>query len=157
MAGLFAGFPRCRFVTPSLVLFIMGYFGPMPLVSQYIYTLVLRTELKAANVTLTPNDRLIPCENDTSTPQYEVQMRAQSKSSMILMGTTLSSSLPAMLMILFWGPLSDKWGRKPILLIAYVGAIAQVIFDFFGIVYSKNLTAMGQLYTICMICVKLCD
>ena len=108
MARLFAKFPRCLFVTPSVVLFLMNYFGPSPLVSQYIYTLVLKTELAASNMTLTPNHRLIPCENNTLTPQYQVQIRAQSKSAMILMGNSLCGSLPAMLMILFWGPLSDK-------------------------------------------------
>jgi len=52
---------------------------------------------------------------------------------MILMGNTLCGSLPAMLTVLFWGPLSDKWGRKPILLIAYAGAVAQIIIDFLTI------------------------
>ena len=59
------------------------------------------------------------------------------RASLILMGNTLFSSVPGMLMVLFWGPLSDKWGRKPVLLIAYVGAIAQTIIDFLAIVYSK--------------------
>jgi len=137
MAGLFEGFSCCRFVTPSLVFFILGYFGPMALISQYIYTRVLSAELSAANITLnTTTDRLIPCESNTSTPQYQVQMTAQSKSSLILMGNTLFSSVPGMLMVLFWGPLSDKWGRKPVLLIAYVGAIAQTIIDFLAIVYK---------------------
>ena len=63
----------------------------------------------------------------------KLTLQAQSKTSMILMGNTLCGSLPAMLTVLFWGPLSDKWGRKPILLIAYAGAVAQIIIDFLTI------------------------
>ena len=47
--GLFGGIRSCRFVTPSFVLFVFGYLGPLPLVSQYIYTSILKGVAEEAN------------------------------------------------------------------------------------------------------------
>ena len=77
--GIFAGIRCFRYVTPSVVLFIIGYFSPNPLVSQYVYTRTLHRLALAANVTLTKGHRLIPCSNDTNSSQYTVQMEVSEK------------------------------------------------------------------------------
>ena len=121
MRSLFTGFDGCRYPTPTLILFTNAIFATITLVPQYIYTRELKAEMARVNLTITDDNRLIPCTNDTESPAAAAQIEAQKGAMIVLTGNTLSGTIPAMITILFWGPLSDRWGRKPIILIAYVG------------------------------------
>ena len=138
LSPLFRGVKRFRFVEPSLIFWTIIYILNLPLVSQFIYTQTLLRVEARHNVSLIQagSGRLIPCANDTSSPAYRLQMEAQAESSLVFMIVNLCRVIPALFTVLFWGPISDRKGRKFVILVCYVGVILYAAVNFLAIKYG---------------------
>ena len=60
-------------------------------------------------------------DNSTSDFAKNLSAAAQKKASLILVGKPIVESLIPMILCLFLGPWSDKYGRKKIILFPFIG------------------------------------
>ena len=64
-------------------------------------------------------------------------MEAQSEASIVIMIVNLCRVIPALLTVLFWGPISDRMGRKTVIIACYIGVIVYAGINFLAIRFGE--------------------
>ena len=106
--------PITRLITvePVVILVAFCWTSLSPLLEQYGYAKLAAKE----NVSILPSEGENNCHVNESDPIYVIQQKIQGETSDFVMITMLISSLPNVILLPVFMFLSDKFGRKPILL-----------------------------------------
>ena len=99
-------------VEPVVILVAFCWTSQSPLLEQYGYAKLAAK----ANVSILPSEEENNCNANESDPIYEIQQKIQSQTSDFVMILMLISSLPNVIVLPVFMFLSDRFGRKPILL-----------------------------------------
>ena len=129
--------PRARInVEPVLFLFMFATFLSYSTFQQLVHSLVCQhtlnctlhqnaTIIQPPNTTIQPSNTTIQPSNATSTTCYEspaVEQEVQKETSHWILFVNLASGLPAILMSLFYGSLSDQLGRRTFIILPALGS-----------------------------------
>ena len=127
-------FRRARILTvePVLFLYMFGLFLYLSVGQEYLFNWYGRRMLRNNNFTLPFNFCLstdILNDHINLTSGKKPGDVVQSQASLLSLGTTLLGQLPSIFAALVYGPLTDRIGRKPIMiLIGSSGAISGLLF-----------------------------
>ena len=136
--------PRARInVEPVLFLFMFATFLSYSTFQQLVHSLVCQqtsnctlhqnatiiqpsnTTIQPSNTTIQPSNTTIQPSNTTSTTCREppaVEQEVQNETSHWILFINLASGLPAILMSLFYGSLSDQLGRRIFIILPALGS-----------------------------------
>ena len=125
-------------VEPAILLFFFARFLYLPLYEQYYYVIYGRQVLQ---------DTVFPFPNGSfCLDSAQVDLYAgngsyklvETKSNDLVFYGQIATRLPSILVSIFLGPLSDRIGRKPIIIIAGVGTTLQGILSILIVHYQLN-------------------
>lgn len=112
-------------VEPAIFLFMFARGIFMPLYQQYYYVvygsqLLQNTTFHPPNGTFCVNSTLV--ETYAGNDSYKV---VETYSNTLLIYSQLANRIPSMIVVLFLGPLADRLGRKPVMILAAFGMALQ--------------------------------
>lgn len=126
-------------VEPVLFLYMLGIFTYFPLYEQYYYLRYGVDQLQGTNFTV-PNMSF--CINSSEIDEYGGKGSSnvvESLSSNLLTYGSISNRVLSIIATLIMGPLSDKYGRRLIIIIVAVGMLIQGVFSFFIVYFDLSL------------------
>ena len=112
-------------VEPVLFLYMFSRFFFIPLFQQYFFR-TFGSDLLQNTSFMYPNGSF--CINSSLIDEYSGKngyKTVETNSNNLVLYTQLAVRIPGMVTILILGPLSDRFGRKPILLLALIGTLLQ--------------------------------
>ena len=124
---LYLSFRNARVLTvePVIFLYMFATYLYFPLYEQYFYVRFGTQLLKNSSFPF-PNGSF--CLNSSQIDEYKGNGSyeiVETSSSHLLIYLTLANRIPSIISTLILGPLSDRFGRKPVLLIVACGAVLQ--------------------------------
>lgn len=119
---------RFIIIEPVLAMFLAAYIPSSTLVSQFVYVVVSSrnnlTQLQAkTGQYLNGTDVSEICKSDQFEYIHELQNYVQSQAAELNMILNVSSALPAVLAVLYFGAISDRVGRKIPLILPIIGQL----------------------------------
>lgn len=126
---------RVCMVGPILAVQWFTYMGSMLILQQYAYYIVHKT--KFPNLNNTEND--FTCTTNTSTDEYKLQVQIQQETSNWILYVSLASGIPSVFINLFFTSYSDRFGRKPFIIIASAGLFLRISLCTIGIYLEMDL------------------
>ncbi|XP_069118620.1 lysosomal proton-coupled steroid conjugate and bile acid symporter SLC46A3-like [Argopecten irradians] len=114
-----------RFLLLGLIMMFLIYSNSLAqLVSvQYIYASIHKSSFP--NVSFSTNESA--CQINTTSQMYRDQQTVQKMAAQINIYIELAKGIPGIFSIFLYGSLSDRYGRKPILLIAFTGNMLKCV------------------------------
>ena len=125
-------------VEPAILLFFFARFLYLPLYEQYYYISYGRQILQNTSFPF-PNSSF--CLNSAQVDLYSGNgsyKLVETKSNNLVFYGQLATRIPSILVSIFLGPLSDRIGRKPIIIIAGIGTTLQGVLSVFIVHYQWN-------------------
>ena len=116
-------------VEPLIVLYLFTWSFYLPLYQQYYYSRFGSSLLENTSFPF-PNDSQSFCLNDSQIEKYGGHSKSilvQSLSNSLVTYGQLANRLPSILIVLIIGPISDWFGRKPVLLASAIGLVLQAV------------------------------
>ena len=139
--SLFVAFRNSHIVTiePVVFLYMLGTYLYFPLYQQYYYLRYGVDQLEETNFTL-PNSSF--CLNSTEIDEYGgngTHKIVEKLSDNLLTYGSLCNRLLSLIATLIMGPLSDKYGRRLVIIIVATGMLLQGIISLFIVHYHLSL------------------
>ncbi|XP_033735176.1 solute carrier family 46 member 3-like [Pecten maximus] len=103
--------------------------------AQYIYAYLRKS--KFPNVSFHTNEA--ECQINTTSQLYRDQQTVQKLAAQLNIYLVLAKGIPAICCIFFYGSLSDRYGRKPILLITFMGNMIKCVLTTLGTYFDWNI------------------
>ena len=133
---IFLSFRKAKILTvePVIFLYMFGTYLYFPLYQQYFFSQFAKQEI--GNSSLLPNETYY-CLTSNETDKYGgngTSTIVETLSSYLSIYVSLGNQLPSIIFTLICGPLSDRFGRRPLIMIVAVGTILQGLLSL-GIVY----------------------
>ena len=139
--SLFLAFRNAHIVTvePVVFLYMLGTFLYFPLYQQYYYLRYGIDQLEETNFTM-PNSSF--CLNSTEIDEYGgngTYKIVEKHSTNLLTYGSVCNRLLSLIATLIMGPLSDRYGRRLVIIIVATGMLLQGIISLFIIHFNLNL------------------
>ncbi len=125
--ALFMLFRNAKILTvePVIFLYMFGTYLYFPLYQQYFFNQFAIQEIR--NSSELPNATYY-CLSSNETDKYGgngTSTKVEALSSYLNIYISLANQIPSIIFTLLYGPLSDRFGRRPVLMIVALGAIIQ--------------------------------
>ena len=139
--NLFMACRNAKIVTvePVIFLYMLGTFLYFPLYQQYYYLRYGMDQLRDTNFTA-PNTSF--CLNSTEIDEYGgngTYKIVESLSNNLLTYGTIANRVLSIIATLIMGPLSDRYGRRVIIIIVATGMLMQGVFSLFIVYFNLSL------------------
>lgn len=123
---LFLAFRNAKILTvePVIFLYMFGTFLYFPLYQQYFFLWFSKSFINSSS--LLPNGSY--CLSSNETDHYGgngTSIKVQTLSNHLGIYVSLANQIPSIIFTMIYGPLSDRIGRKPIMIIVALGATVQ--------------------------------
>ncbi|XP_060079499.1 lysosomal proton-coupled steroid conjugate and bile acid symporter SLC46A3-like [Ylistrum balloti] len=129
--------PLVRFLILVFIMLLLIYSFVLTqlITSQYIYAYIRKTMFP--NVSFSTNES--ECQINKTSQVYSDQQIVQKHAAQLNIYLELAKGIPGILSIWFYGSLSDKYGRKPFLLIPFAGNMIKCILITLGMFFNWNI------------------
>ncbi|XP_069118621.1 lysosomal proton-coupled steroid conjugate and bile acid symporter SLC46A3-like [Argopecten irradians] len=121
-----------------MVLVIYSFMLTQLVTVQYIYTYIRQSQFP--NVSFITNESS-GCQINTTSQIYRDQQTVQKMAAQINIYIELARGIPGMCGIFLYGSLSDRFGRKPVLLIAFTGNMLRCLLTTLATYLHWNLNS----------------
>lgn len=129
---------RNYLVLPIILLHFYSYVIVM--LSMQQYALQYYQNLYFPNETRNTSDgEQSVCSQNTSSQEYKDQQLVQSVTSELSIYWSLAQNIPAIFLSIIYGSLSDRYGRKPIILLSLLGTCVKAGLCAVGILLNLNI------------------
>lgn len=123
-------------IGPILTLHIFSFVSTALILAQYGYYFIHKIRYPQDNAT---TQSQFTCETNTSTLRYEHQVFVQQETSTWTLYMTIANGAPGIILTLFYGTYSDKFGRKTFLLVPLVGIFIRTCLFCLGIFFQWDI------------------
>ena len=124
--SLFLAFRRAKILTvePVIFLYMFATYLYFPLYTQYFYLEFAKQVI--GNTSVLPNGTYCLTANETDELGGNgTSKKVETLTSYMSVYNSLANQLPSIIFTLIYGPLSDRFGRRPVMLIVAFGSILQ--------------------------------
>lgn len=135
---------RVYMLGPILAVQWFTYMGSYLILQQYAYSVVHKEKFPNFNNTGVQ----FTCETNTSTTEYKLQVEIQQETSNWILYVSLASGIPSIFINFFFTSYSDRYGRKPFLLLATAGLFLKSSLCTIGIYMEWDLMYFIIFFTI---------
>lgn len=114
-------------VEPVIFLYMFAMWLNLPLFQQYIFNYFARRELELNNISFAFENKHV-CFNRSLLEEYgenETINVVEDESNILTIYQSLANKLISIVVAIILGPLSDRYGRRPIILLVAIGGIIQ--------------------------------
>lgn len=122
------GWRRYLTVEPVILLYTFGLMTSMPIWDQYVYSTLSKKRGFPYDELVVEKEGLGCNFTELNSTLKDLEQQVQSLATKIDLGNTFFMSIPSLIVAPFWGPWTDKTGRrKPALIAPAIGTLLQTI------------------------------